>query len=493
MFVSLQTLNLTTTRDDIMSNTYTVETETGGLNSTFDIPDCEAKTQNETQDIADGSEVPIVTVVIEDKEENEEKEKDDNESRGSKEENEKNNEKMGKTKTPKKKKFNVVKDFKKPNTTNVVSKLSEYLKAPLPVKQPKDDKNNTEEAKNKRNSLKGKIDLKGSKIESKVYEEKKHEEKKEKEIIEKEPVKKVKRTPPKSKWDSIMSQIDDKKDEEKAKPKAEVKSKLAEILKAAPVTPPKKEATPKPKNKWDAIMSQIDNKKDEEKNKPKTEVKSKLAELLKATPAPPPKKEVEQKPKRKLTTAIPDYSKVQSKLKYSAPPPKPKTDESPNRSKTESPNRLRKESTSRKSDSPSRKSDSSSVAKGESLAKQKDKSASRDDLDSVKESKDTELDDNANVPVDSVKRPEIRDGVLHIDLAEALERRGSGVGTGSGVSSVQSSRTDLSTTEADDDGCFKVPDKSKSEVFLLLMNTVKPVYNGHPQKDQNWFSRQSIP
>ena len=416
-----------------MNDTYTAESEKVGLNSTFDLPDTEGKLENQTQETVDGNQdenhIPIVTVVIEDKEKGEEKEKDEDESKESKDENEKNNEKTGKAKTPKKKKFNVVKDFKKPNTTNVVSKLSEYLKAPLPVKPPKEDKNNTEAAKNKRNSLKGKIDLKGSKLETKVNEEKKPEEKKEKEIIEKEPVKKVKRTPPKSKWDSIMSQID--------------------------------------------------NKKGEEKNKPKAEVKSKLAELLKAPPPPPPKKDVEPKPKRKLTNAIPDYSKVQSKLKYTAPPPKPKVDESPNRSKTESPSRARKDSTSarktdspsRKTDSPSRKTDSPTRSNAESPAGLKEKSPSHEQLDlDEKQSKEIEpeVEKSCNASGDSVKRPEIKDGALHIDLAEALERRSSAVGTGSGVSSVQSSRTDLSTTGADDEESakFKVPSKSKTDFYL---------------------------
>ena len=462
---------MTVTLDDKLNGTYTTESEKAGLESTFTVADSEEKAGEQSQDTTDGSldenQVPIVTVVIEDKENGEEKDKDEDESIDSKLENEKVGEKSGKVKTPKKKKFNVVKDFKKPNTTNVVSKLSEYLKSPLPVK-PKEDKNNTEEAKNKRNSLKGKIDLKGSKLESKVNEEKKVEEKKEKEVIEKEPVKKVKRTPPKSKWDSIMSQIDNKKDEEKVKPKAEVKSKLAELLKAPPPPVPKKEVE-KPKNKWDAIMSQIDSKKDDEKHKPKTEVKSKLAEMLKAPPPAPPKKDTE-KPKRKITRAIPDYSKVQSSLKYT-PAPKPNKDESPNRSKTESPNRSKTDSPKRKSsasrkDSLSRKSESPNRLKSESPAILKDELSSQEKLDTGQDdAKDltVETDKNRHVSGDSVFRHEIRDGALHIDLAETLERRSSAVGTGSGVSSIQSSRTDLSTTGAEDEGSgvFKVPSKSK--------------------------------
>ena len=446
-----------------MNGTFTKESDSTQLDSTFTLPNSEEKAGNQTQDNIDGSQdesvVPIVTVVIENGE-SEGKEKD--ESLESKNENEKNNEKTGKVKTPKKKKFNVVKDFKKPNTTNVVSKLSEYLKAPVPVK-PKEDKDNTVEAKNKRNSLKGKVDLNGSKLESKVNEEKKAEEKKEKEVIEKEPVKKVKRTPPKSKWGAIMSQIDDKKDE--VKPKKEVKSKLAELLKAPPPPVIKKEVE-KPKNKWDAIMSQIDSKKDEDKSKPKAEVKSKLAELLKA-PTPAPKKEVEPKPKRRLSRAIPDYSKVQSKFATTGlPPPKPK-DESPNRSKNESPNRSKTESPHRKnshkkSDSPSRKNDSPSRSRTHSASDQKETSSSKEKtVTDQGESKET--DKSRNSSGDSVKRPEIRDGALHIDLAEALERGTSAVGTGSGISSRQSSKTDLSTTEPDDDGSatFKVPNKSK--------------------------------
>ena len=458
-----------------MDGTFTKESDSAPLDSTFTLPDSEEKAGNQTQNITDGNQdqsmVPIVTVVIEDKEgESEGKEKDENESVESKNENEKNNEKTGKVKTPKKKKFNVVKDFKKPNTTNVVSKLSEYLKTPVPVK-PKEDKDNTEEAKNKRNSLRGKVDLKGSKLESKVNEENKVEEKKEKEVIEKEPVKKVKRTPPKSKWDAIMSQIDNKKDE--VKPKMEVKSKLAELLKAPPPPAPKKEVE-KPKNKWDAIMSQIDSKKGEEKSKPKTEVKSKLAELLKAPP-PAPKKEAEPKPKRKLTRATPDYSKVQSKFASAGlPPPKPK-DESPNRSKTESPIRAKTDSphrkSSRKTDSLSNKSDSPSI--NQSASDQKENLSSKEKLDTgQEESKEAETEKSIKTSSDSVKRPEIRDGALHIDLAEALERRTSAVGTGSGISSRQSSKTDLSTTEAEDDGSgtFKVPTKSKYYKCLRFFN-----------------------
>ena len=445
-----------------MNGTFTKESDSTQLDSTFTLPNSEGKAAHQTQDSTDGNQddsmVPIVTVVIEDGE-SEGKEKD--ESLESKNENEKSNEKSGKVKTPKKKKFNVVKDFKKPNTTNVVSKLSEYLKAPVPVK-PKEDKDNTVEAKNKRNSLKGKVDLNGSKLESKENEEKKAEEKKEKEVIEKEPVKKVKRTPPKSKWGAIMSQIDDKKDE--VKPKKEVKSKLAELLKAPPPPVIKKEVE-KPKNKWDAIMSQIDSKKDEEKSKPKAEVKSKLAELLKAPP-PVSKKEVEPKPKRRLSRAIPDYSKIQSKFATAGHPPAKPKDESPNRSKTQSPNRSKTESPHRKSsqktDSPSRKSDSPSRSRTHSASDQKENTSSKEKTDTDKE-ESKETDKSRNSSGDSVKRPEIRDGALHIDLAEALERGTSAVGTGSGISSRQSSKTDLSTTEGDDDGSgtFKVPTKSK--------------------------------
>ena len=436
-----------------MDGTFTKEPDSTKLDGTFTLPDSEDKSDG-NQD----SGVPMVTVVIED---GESEGKDKDESLESKNENEKNNEKPGKVKTPKKKKFNVVKDFKKPNTTNVVSKLSEYLKAPVPVK-PKDDKDNTVEAKNKRNSLKGKVDLNGSKLESKVNDEKKIEEKKEKEVIEKEPVKKVKRTPPKSKWGAIMSQIDNHKDD--VKPKTEVKSKLAELLKAPPPPVVKKEVE-KPKNKWDAIMSQIDSKKGEEKTKPKTEVKSKLAEMLKAPP-PAPKKEAEPKPKRRLSRAIPDYSKVQSKFASAGLPPAKPKDESPNRSKTESPNRSKTESPSRKSsrktESPSRKSDSPSRSRTRSTSDQKETTSNKEKNDSAQvESKET--DKSRNTSGDSVKRPEIKDGALHIDLAEALERRSSAVGTGSGISSRQSSKTDLSTTEPDDvdSGTFKVPTKSK--------------------------------
>lgn len=316
---------------------------------------------------------------------------------------------MDKQKTPKKKKFNVVKDFKKPNTTNVVSKLSEYLKTPVPVK-PREDKTNTEEFKNKRNSLKGKIDL--SKVTSKianksVTEEQKKvngevEKKETDSVVEKEPIKKIKRTPPKSKWDAIMSQIDSQKDQEKTKPKREVKSKLEAFLHIPPPAPPKKEEPPKPK--------------------------------------------------KKITSSLPDYSKVQSKLKYTAPPPKPKADESANGLNTASPNRKRSDTPSKTgSDSPRNKintSKSSSPSR-----KNKDISPSRDkeNIDKNRRSSMNLIKNDRvrNLSGDSVKRPAIKDKAVHIDLADSLDGRASVTGTGSVLSSRQSSRTDMSTTEED--------------------------------------------
>ena len=356
--------------------------------------------------------IALVTVVIEDKD----KEGDSNKVSVD----QKTTEKKEKQKTPKKK-FNVVKDFKKPNTTNVVSKLSEYLKTPVPVK-PREDKNNTEEAKNKRNSMKGKIDV--SKVTSKlnikslIDEPKKangNHEKKESENGEKEketPKKMVKRTPPKSKWDAIMSKIEVSKDTEKPKP--EVKSKLQEILHAPP-------------------------------------------------PPPPPKKEEPPKPKKKISKAIPDYSKVQSKLKYTAPPapPKPKEENpaknrnrrsagSPNGSKTASPNRSIVAKNTKNPGSPSRaKSD---------MTKKLDSSKDSNHLgvkDNVERGRERRLSKIQNERVrslsgdSSVKRPEIRDMAVHIDLGDSLDGRGTGSLLSSCQSSCQSSRTDMSTTEED--------------------------------------------
>lgn len=305
----------------------------------------------------------------------------------------------------------VIKEFKKPNTTNVVSKLSEYLKTPVPVK-PREDKANTEEAKNKRNSLKGKIDL--SKVTSKVgnksiIEENKkvngEADKKEVEIavVEKEPVKKIKRTPPKSKWDAIMSQIDNKKEQEKVKPKTEVKSKLDAFLHVPPPAPVKKEE-PKPK------------------------------------------------PKRRISSAIPDYSKVQSKLKYTAPPAKPKDEESPGKAKAEVTDK-RKSIT----DSPRRKPSTSkngSPSRASPSVMSRDTTPSRDkeNLDRGRKlSKGLVIKNDRvrNLSGDSVKRPEIRDKAVHLDLADSLDGRGSFTGTGSILSSRQSSQTDMSTTEDD--------------------------------------------
>ncbi|KAL4230864.1 Microtubule-associated tumor suppressor candidate 2 [Mactra antiquata] len=443
--------------EDIKNTTITKESkdsemsETVGekkdLDSTFTVDS--ADTTNETVEADDeknesNESIPIVNISIEDKGTDKSEEKIET-----------NKQKSEKQKPQKKKKFNVVKDFKKPNTTNVVSKLSEYLNTPVPVKpreekspkdegnksvlkefkkpnttnvvsklseylkapvptKPREDKANTEEAKNKRNSLKGKIDF--SKVQSKignksVIEENKkvngEVEKKEVEVVEKEPVKKVKRTPPKSKWDAIMSQIDNKKEQEKVKPKSEVKSKLEALLHAPPPAVVKKEE-PKPK------------------------------------------------PKRRISSAIPDYSKVQSKLKYTAPPAKPKEEESPGKTKnevnekkrsiTDSPKR--KPSVSKNS-SPARPSRTSSPS-----IKSRDTTPSRDkeNLDRGRKlSKGlTIMNDRVrNLSGDSVKRPEIRDKAVHLDLADSLDGRGSFTGTGSVLSSRQSSQTDMSTTEDD--------------------------------------------
>lgn len=365
----------------------------------------------------------LVTVVIEDKDKEGESEKGDKDEKTS-------GKKIEKQKTPKKKKFNVVKDFKKPNTTNVVSKLSEYLKTPVPVK-PREDKNNTEEAKNKRNSMKGKIDV--SKVTSKLN------------------IKSLIDEPKKTNGESEKKESENgEKEKEKEAPK--------KIIKRTP-----------PKSKWDAIMSKIEGSKETEKEKPKGEVKSKLEAFLHVPPPAPPKKE-EPKPKRRISSALPDYSKVQSKLKYTAAPapPKPKKDESPSRANTsrksiDSPNRSKNESPNRSvTDSPKRKNNitksaSPSRAKTDQTKRQnsvKDSSPSRG-KDNVERGRERRLSKIKNERVrslsgdSSVKRPDIKDKAVHIDLGDSLDGRGSRVESGSLLSSCQSSRTDMSTTEED--------------------------------------------
>ncbi|XP_053398863.1 CAP-Gly domain-containing linker protein 1-like isoform X3 [Mercenaria mercenaria] len=397
----IKALNSTVILENKQNDTYTAEVgdeeKSSGLDSTFTLPESNADDKSDDKNDSEES-VPIVTITIEDKDGEKKNEQDKNDKK-----------KVEKQKTPKKKKFNVVKDFKKPNTTNVVSKLSEYLKTPVPVK-PREDKSNTEEFKNKRNSLKGKIDL--SKVTSKianrsVIEETKKVngeiEKKEAEpLVEKEPVKKIKRTPPKSKWDAIMSQIDTKKDSEKAKPKTEVKSKLEAFLHIPPPTPPKKEEPPKPK--------------------------------------------------KKISTALPDYSKVQSKLKYTAPPPKPKVDESPNRTSTASPNRKKKDTLNKSaSESQKNKLDTSKSSSPGRISKDSSPSRDKENIDKNRRSSTSLIKNDRvrNLSGDSVKRPLIKDKAVHIDLADSLDGRGSVTGTGSVLSSRQSSRTDMSTTEDD--------------------------------------------
>ncbi|XP_060606772.1 CAP-Gly domain-containing linker protein 1-like isoform X2 [Ruditapes philippinarum] len=384
----IKALNSTVTLESKQNDTLTGDGET---DSTFTLNESNTENSEDKNDTEEN--VPIVNITIEDKEDEKKTEQDKNDK--------KKNEKQ---KTPKKKKFNVVKDFKKPNTTNVVSKLSEYLKAPLPVK-PKEDKSNTEEFKNKRNSLRGKIDL--SKVTSKIANKSVIEEPKktngeiEKEaeiVVEKEPVKKIKRTPPKSKWDAIMSQIDNKKDQ--VKPKTEVKSKVEAFTHIPP-------------------------------------------------PAPPKEKEI-PKPKKRISSAIPDYSKVQSKLKYTAPPPKPKVDESPNRKSTASPNRKKNELNKPVSDSPRNKLDTSKSSSPNRKSKDSSPSRDKENIDKNRRSSSIIKNDRVrNLSGDSVRRPSIKDKAVHIDLADSLDGRGSVTGTGSVLSSRQSSRTDMSTTEDD--------------------------------------------
>ena len=349
--------------------------------------------------------VSLVTVIIA-----------DNEDEGKKKEVQTDNKKDNKekSKTPRKKKFNVVKDFKKPNT-NVVSKLSEYFKAPPPPKPVKDDKSNTEEAKNKRNSMKSKIDLSKvtSKIDNKVIDNKVTDDKnltkegKGKETVEKEPMKKVKRTPPKSKWDAIMSQISD----QKPKPKAEVKSKLESILHA---------------------------------------------------PTPVKKEEEAPKPKRKISMGIPDYSKVQSKLSYTSlpRPAAPKIEETTQKAKPETTRKSRESPNRGKNQSPAR--DSKDVVKSNLKEKMRRKSSpmlksspcqsrSTDNSPNRSRKLSGKSDRERCLSGDSPKRPGIKDKMVHIDLAESLDGRGSRTGTGSVWSSRQSSVTDMSMTGAEEE------------------------------------------
>ncbi|XP_052793314.1 CAP-Gly domain-containing linker protein 1-like isoform X2 [Mya arenaria] len=417
------TITIEPSEDSALESTFTIEGE--GKQETGE----KDKDENENNSAVNET-IDIVEIVIEDNDKSLEIEKCEIEERISEK-------KVEKQKVQKKKRFNVVKDFKKPNTTNVVSKLSEYLKTPVPIKK-REDKHNTEEAKNKRNSIKGKIDL--SKVTSKignksiVDESKKKNEESEKkdspEQVEKEKevkeVKKIKRTPPKSKWDAIMNKIETKKDTDKEKPKPEVKSKLEAFLHIPPPAPPKKEVEP-------------------------------------------------PKPKKRISSAMPDYSKVQSKLKYTAPPPppKPRKDESPSRSTTNSPRGKMLSPGKAVPDSPKRKpslvkSASPNRARngspGRKDSKDQSPSRSKEEINNGKEklaSKRLSIQNERvrNLSGDSLKRPEIRDKVVHIDLAESLDGRGSRMGMESAMSSRQSSQTDMSTTEDDNlfnDGTVKM-------------------------------------
>ncbi|XP_052283453.1 restin homolog isoform X2 [Dreissena polymorpha] len=360
----------------------------------------------------------MVTIVIQDKDTSNKVENTENSSET----------KPNKQKTPKKKRFNVVKDFKKPNTTNVVSALAEYLKTPLPVKI-KEDKNNTEEMKNKKNTLKTKIDL--SKVTSKY---------------------------------AVKSNVDEKKSEVEKKESPEaVEKEVKKLIKRTP-----------PKSKWDAIMNKIENQKETDEKKPKAEVKSKLKALLEVPPPPPPQKKEEiPKPKLRISSMIPDYSKVQSKLKYTAPPPVPKArkDESPNRTnnkKSESPRSSKNLSPSGLvPDSPKRKpllakTDSLTNKPGSESTSNKEefkKPLSKEEGDITRKerrlSKRLSLQNERvrNLSGDSVKRPDVKDKAAHIDLADSLDGRGSSragsraVTPQSMLSSRQGSCTDMSTTE----------------------------------------------
>ena len=149
----------------------------------------------------------------------------------------------GKGKRHGKKKKEEKVEHKKPNI-NVGSRLADYIKSPLPVKL-KEEKENTEAAKNKRNL--GYV--RKTKTEEEKGKSEGNEEKKpfKREKIEKEPPKLIKRAPPKSKWDAIMSKIEDKKCD--PQPKKEVRSTLSAYMNSPPPALIKKEVETKQKKK----------------------------------------------------------------------------------------------------------------------------------------------------------------------------------------------------------------------------------------------------
>ncbi|KAK3099678.1 hypothetical protein FSP39_007927, partial [Pinctada imbricata] len=220
-------------------------------------------------------------------------------------ENDKSKEKKGKGKKFLKKRKEEKVERKKPNI-NVGSRLADYIKSPLPAK-PKEEKENTEAAKNKRNlgyvrklnkseeADKGKID--GSE-EKKTFKREK---------IEKEPPKIIKRAPPKSKWDAIMSKIEDHKTE--PQPKKEVRSTLSAYLSAPSPVITKKEPEPKQKKKLPAVPTPDYSK-----------VKSKLN--LGSTP-PAPKREMSPAPVKRDQSPRPKQTRAASlsTASGSAPPP----------------------------------------------------------------------------------------------------------------------------------------------------------------------------
>lgn len=172
-------------------------------------------------------------------------------------------------------------DHKMPNI-NVVSRLADYIKAPVPVK-PKEDKEKEQKKKMNKNvkntgkkslsitELNGTIqDVSRSPSVDKDLKDNYDERSKVEKADKPKPI--IKRAPPKSKWGNIMSQIEANKDTGKPKLMSEVKSPLAAYLSAPP-----------PQT---ALEGEAPNKR---------EFKSKLKQL----PPPPPKI---------------DFSKIKSKL-----------------------------------------------------------------------------------------------------------------------------------------------------------------------------------
>lgn len=288
------------------------------------------------------------------------------------------------------------------------------------------DKDNTEEMKNKRNSLKGKIDL--SKIKSKIDNKstiidtkKRNSIKQEKKIfIEKKP--KIDLSKIKSKIDNKSAIAEAKrkeeekarKEEEKARKEAEAKEKEAKRVKRVA-----------PKSKWDAIMNKIETSKTSEPAV-KPEPKSKLEAFRHIPPPAPKKKEEPPKPKRiiKMTHALPDLSKVQSKLKYTAAPPKPKPDTPNGNGSTSNIAKLQSDKSPSGTATPNAASPKHKPTNGkmDSLSPRSNTPDNKEVASRRSQTRNKTRRINSVSP-DSVKRPEIRGKSVRIDLAGSLDRR----------------------------------------------------------------------